>query len=184
MKYDCNLSLPVVNHIGHSGLSVDDDFPPLSKIHPGAEGKSSVTESNAVGSLLPGNEDELLAGVMDDFDLSDLPTQLEDLEDELFDSGGGMEMDFDLQEGLLTGVSSLSMSDGVPNGISNHSLTNGGGTVAGEHPYGEHPSRTLFVRNINSNVEDTELKSLFEVFLCIHIHLLLVLIIAYLTLFM
>ncbi|KAK1388760.1 RNA recognition motif domain [Heracleum sosnowskyi] len=160
-------SLPILshkklNHIGHSGLSVDDDFPPLSKIRPGAEGKSSVIESNAVGSLLPGNEDELLAGVMDDFDLSDLPTQMEDLEDELFDSGGGMEMDFDFQESLLTGVSSLSMSDGVPNGISNHSLINGGGTVAGEHPYGEHPSRTLFVRNINSNVEDSELKSLFE----------------------
>jgi hypothetical protein len=33
----------------------------------------------------------------------------------------------------------------------------------GEHPLGEHPSRTLFVRNINSNVEDEELKSLFEV---------------------
>lgn len=33
----------------------------------------------------------------------------------------------------------------------------------GEHPLGEHPSRTLFVRNINSNVEDDELVSLFEV---------------------
>jgi len=31
-----------------------------------------------------------------------------------------------------------------------------------EHPLGEHPSRTLFVRNINSNVEDEELKKLFE----------------------
>lgn len=36
------------------------------------------------------------------------------------------------------------------------------GSVVGEHPYGEHPSRTLFVRNINSNVEDSELKVLFE----------------------
>eukprot|EP01118_Nematostelium_gracile_P011773 TRINITY_DN4235_c0_g1_i4.p1 TRINITY_DN4235_c0_g1~~TRINITY_DN4235_c0_g1_i4.p1 ORF type:complete len:720 (+),score=121.49 TRINITY_DN4235_c0_g1_i4:327-2486(+) len=32
----------------------------------------------------------------------------------------------------------------------------------GEHPQGEHPSRTLFVRNINSNVEDEELTMLFE----------------------
>lgn len=31
-----------------------------------------------------------------------------------------------------------------------------------EHPHGEHPSRTLFVRNINSNVEDEELRALFE----------------------
>lgn len=37
------------------------------------------------------------------------------------------------------------------------------GPLAGEHPYGEHPSRTLFVRNINSNVEDSELRALFEV---------------------
>lgn len=34
----------------------------------------------------------------------------------------------------------------------------------GEHPFGEHPSRTLFVRNINSNVEESELKELFEVY--------------------
>lgn len=33
-----------------------------------------------------------------------------------------------------------------------------------EHPYGEHPSRTLFVRNINSNVEDEELRALFSPF--------------------
>lgn len=32
----------------------------------------------------------------------------------------------------------------------------------GEHPLGEYPSRTLFVRNINSNVEDEELRCLFE----------------------
>jgi RNA recognition motif-containing protein len=31
-----------------------------------------------------------------------------------------------------------------------------------KHPYGEHPSRTLFVRNINNNVEDSELRALFE----------------------
>lgn len=32
-----------------------------------------------------------------------------------------------------------------------------------EHPFGEHPSRTLFVRNINSNIEEQELRNLFEV---------------------
>jgi hypothetical protein len=32
-----------------------------------------------------------------------------------------------------------------------------------EHPLGEFPSSTLFVRNINSNVEDEELRTLFEV---------------------
>jgi hypothetical protein len=33
----------------------------------------------------------------------------------------------------------------------------------GEHPYGEHPSRTLLVRNIHSSVDDEELRSLFSV---------------------
>lgn len=47
--------------------------------------------------------------------------------------------------------------------VSHYGFGNGVGTLTGEHPYGEHPSRTLFVRNINSNVEDSELKSLFEV---------------------
>ncbi|KAH3745212.1 Meiosis protein mei2 [Pelomyxa schiedti] len=34
-------------------------------------------------------------------------------------------------------------------------------TAFGEHPFGEHPSHTLFVRNINSNVDDEELQELF-----------------------
>ncbi|CAK7346683.1 unnamed protein product [Dovyalis caffra] len=60
-------------------------------------------------------------------------------------------------------MSKLNMSDGIAaNGVGPYALPNGVGTVAGEHPYGEHPSRTLFVRNINSNVEDAELRSLFE----------------------
>ncbi|EFJ16044.1 hypothetical protein SELMODRAFT_117045 [Selaginella moellendorffii] len=51
-------------------------------------------------------------------------------------------------------------------GDSHESLHSGSahGTIAGEHPYGEHPSRTLFVRNINSNVEDSELRELFEIY--------------------
>ncbi|CAN4123376.1 unnamed protein product [Withania somnifera] len=35
-------------------------------------------------------------------------------------------------------------------------------------PFGENPSRTLFVRNINSNVEDSELQTLFEKYGDIH----------------
>ena len=52
------------------------------------------------------------------------------------------------------------------NGNVTYGISNGLGTVPGEHPYGEHPSRTLFVRNINSNVEDSELRELFEVMMC------------------
>ncbi|KAL2327443.1 hypothetical protein Fmac_020870 [Flemingia macrophylla] len=94
-----------------------------------------------------------------------LPGSLEDLEEyDLFGSGGGMELETDPPESLTVGMSKLSFADStVGNGLPQYSFSNGVGTVAGEHPYGEHPSRTLFVRNINSNVEDSELRALFEV---------------------
>ena len=150
----------------YGGQFVDDESPSLSKLHQVGDNKDIIDDVGelTIGNLLPDDEDELLAGIMDDFDLSGLPNQLEDLEEyDLFGSGGGMELDFD-QESLSMGMSKVSMSDGsVGNGTNQYGLPNGVGAVAGEHPYGEHPSRTLFVRNINSNVEDSELKTLFEV---------------------
>ncbi|KAK4398200.1 protein MEI2-like 2 [Sesamum angolense] len=134
-------SLPVLSHgkfnFNGSEQSVqilDDDFPSLSKLNleGGVKDPLEDIEPSMIGSNLPGDEDELLAGLMDDFDLSGLPTQLEDLDDDLFGSGGDSKLNLVVQR------------------------------ICGEHPYGEHPSRTLFVRNINSNVEDSELKSLFE----------------------
>lgn len=151
----------------HLGQSVDDSLPSLNNVEQENEIKDPLenVESNAFGIMLPDDEDDLLAGITDDFDLSRLPNQLEDVEEyDLFGSGGGMELDFESQDGLGIGMSKLSISDGVvPNGIGHYALPNGVGAVAGEHPYGEHPSRTLFVRNINSNVEDSELRTLFEV---------------------
>lgn len=154
-------------NLEHSGQSIDDALPTFEKLEQQKEGQDPLedVEPNEIGNMLPDDEDELLAGITDDFDLSRLPTQVEDLEDyDLFGSGGGMELDFESQESLSIGMSKVGISDGVAsNGISHYALPNGVGTVAGEHPYGEHPSRTLFVRNINSNVEDSELRSLFEV---------------------
>ncbi|GLT26307.1 hypothetical protein SLA2020_013880 [Shorea laevis] len=165
-------SLPVLPHeklnfaeLEHSGYSVDTNSPRLHKLELENEEKDPLknVEANGLGDLLP-DDDELLAGLMDDFDLSGLPTQLEELEEyDVFGSGGGMELDFESQENINIGLSKLNISDGVAaNGIGHYPLSNGVGTMAGEHPYGEHPSRTLFVRNINSNVEDSELRSLFE----------------------
>ncbi|KAI3719716.1 hypothetical protein L6452_20618 [Arctium lappa] len=116
-----------------------------------------------IGSLLP-DEDELLAGVMDGFHLNLFPNGADESEEiDLFGSGGGMELESDLIDNLNIGMSKVSLGDGVAaNGVAAYNLPNGVGTVAGEHPYGEHPSRTLFVRNINSNVEDSELRTLFE----------------------
>ncbi|KAI3456070.1 hypothetical protein Pfo_012733 [Paulownia fortunei] len=166
-------SLPVLAHeklnlneLKHDLQSVDDTSPSLNDLGRDLEGKKfhDDGETHAVGSLLPDDEDELLAGIMDGFDVGWLPNLVDDLEEyDLFGSGGGMELECDPQENLRVGVSNLSLSDGgIGNGGAHFNLTNGVGTVAGEHPLGEHPSRTLFVRNINSNVEDAELRTLFE----------------------
>lgn len=126
------------------------------------KGKVVLDDLNVhgIGSLLPDDEDDLLAGIEDDFDLSGLPSQLEDLEG---DGVFPLDLDYDTMENLSVSLPRTTISEGyVANGTTQYSLPNGVGTVAGEHPYGEHPSRTLFVRNINSNVEDSELRSLFQ----------------------
>ena len=158
-----------LNETKNGFQSVDDISTNFNNLHQEAELNGSLDNGNnhANGAMLPDDDEELLAGIMDDFDLSGLPGSLEDLEEyDLFDSSGGLELETDPQESLSVGISKLSFSDSsVANSLPPYSLPNGvgGGAVAGEHPYGEHPSRTLFVRNINSNVEDTELRTLFEV---------------------
>ncbi|KAE8722971.1 Protein MEI2-like 5 [Hibiscus syriacus] len=166
-------SLPVIPH-GKLNLSdTDNNYQSivgvpsdLNNLHQDAEDNDPLgdIEAHALGNLLPDDENELLAGIMDDFDLSGLPSSLEDLEEyNIFGSGGGMELETDPPESLTIGMSKVSLSDAVAgNGILHYGLPNGVGTIAGEHPYGEHPSRTLFVRNINSSVEDSELRALFE----------------------
>lgn len=165
-------SLPVLPHAKlnsngseHVLQSVDDLSSDLHKLHQHVEGNDllEVNEIHAIGSLLPDDEEELLAGLMDDFDLSGLPSQVEELDEyDLFGSGGGMELENDLPDNLNLGMSKVCIQDSVGNGAMVFGLPSGAGSVAGEHPYGEHPSRTLFVRNINSNVEDSELRALFE----------------------
>ncbi|XP_077250961.1 protein MEI2-like 2 [Tasmannia lanceolata] len=166
-------SLPVLRHeklnfrdSEHAIQSVDDASSNINELQKDANINEAIEdiEPHAIGSMLPDDEDELLAGIMDDFDLSGLPSQVEDLEEyDFFVSGGGLELDFDAQESLGIGLGKVNISDGYPgNGTGQFGLPNGVGAVAGEHPYGEHPSRTLFVRNINSNVEDSELRTLFE----------------------
>ncbi|KAJ7533593.1 hypothetical protein O6H91_13G056500 [Diphasiastrum complanatum] len=122
---------------------------------------SKELESHAIGNLLPDDEDELLAGVADDLG-STVPSHImDDTEDyDLFSSGGGMELESEVSASLGPYINShgtMEIWAGYP--PIQHC---GPLSVAGEHPYGEHPSRTLFVRNINSNVEDTELRNLFE----------------------
>ncbi|PSS04877.1 Protein MEI2-like [Actinidia chinensis var. chinensis] len=165
-------SLPVLPHenlnlnsTDHGCQSVDDTSSSLDKSNPDREDNELLEDvaNQLIGSLLPDDEDDLLAGIMDGFDIHGLPNQVDDLEDyDFFGSGGGMELESDPQESLSKGFSNINLSESGGNGAAHYGFPNGVGTVAGEHPYGEHPSRTLFVRNINSNVEDSELRTLFE----------------------
>ncbi|TKY60530.1 MEI2 1 [Spatholobus suberectus] len=107
-------------------------------------------EADTIGNLLP-DEDDLFSGVVDELGCSSHARTNDDFEDfDLFSSGGGMEMEGD--EHLSSGkrMSGLDGDYGFFGGSK------------GKLPFGEQPSRTLFVRNINSNVEDSELKALFE----------------------
>ncbi|KAH9329222.1 hypothetical protein KI387_001330, partial [Taxus chinensis] len=117
-------------------------------------------ESHTIGNLLP-DDDELLSGVVDDIDYISQPNNGEETEDfDLFSSVGGMELEADILDSSTDYSNNKSLDAFV--GISASQQGGSNGSAAGEHPYGEHPSRTLFVRNINSNVEDSELRDLFE----------------------
>ncbi|KAL4330101.1 hypothetical protein S245_044992 [Arachis hypogaea] len=108
-------------------------------------------EAETIGNLLP-DEDDLFSGVNDESRYNNTNARKnDDLEDfDLFSSGGGMELERDehLNAGLRT--SALEGDSGFVGG------------PKGKFPFVTQPSRTLFVRNINSNVDDSELKALFE----------------------
>ncbi|KAJ4911722.1 Protein MEI2-like 4 [Raphanus sativus] len=101
-------------------------------------------EARTIGNLLP-DEDDFFAGVVGDVGRN---SRLSDIDDfDLFSSVGGMELDGDV-------FSTLSQRDGKRS--SNVS-------VSGEFPEGEVLlSRTLFVRNMDSIIEDCDLRVLFE----------------------
>lgn len=108
-------------------------------------------EADTIGNLLP-DEDDLFSGVTDELGCSTRARMNDDFEDfDLFSSSGGMELEGD--EHLISG-NGTSFVDEDPDYF---------GVSKGKIPFREQSSRTLFVRNINSNVEDSELKALFEV---------------------
>ncbi|CAA7396369.1 unnamed protein product [Spirodela intermedia] len=110
-------------------------------------------EAQAIENLLP-DEDELLSGIFDDLELFPRPGGGGDAEDELFCTGGGWELE--AEDNSYGGRSS------EPAGVFGGQEEAMGGSFPGEHPHREHPSRTLSVRNVDSNADDSELTALFE----------------------
>lgn len=150
----------------HGTPSMDDASAKLKDFDDDPQGNDYPFDFDLrqIDDLLP-DEDELFAGITNEIEPAGQTNPAEELEEfDVFGSGGGMELDSDPLDSITAGLGNASIGDGLrANGISNFGLSNSPGAVAGEHPLGEHPSRTLFVRNINSNVEDSELRSLFEV---------------------
>ncbi|KAF7123644.1 hypothetical protein RHSIM_Rhsim12G0017500 [Rhododendron simsii] len=109
-------------------------------------------EAQTIGNLLP-NDDDLLSGVTDGLDHVPQTNTGEDIEDlDFFSSVGGLELG----------------EDGFPQGQRDSEDCRLGGSMAAKYSCVERPSRTLYVQNINSNVEDSELRALFEQFGDIH----------------
>ncbi|GAB2280771.1 hypothetical protein Dimus_015397 [Dionaea muscipula] len=112
-------------------------------------------EAQTIGNLLP-DDDDLFSGIVYGLEPVAQPREGDDIEDlDLFSSVGGMELGDDNSSGGKRNTELLG-------GISPGQLGDPDVSIPGQHPCGEHPSRTLFVRNIDSNVEDSELRALFE----------------------
>lgn len=110
-------------------------------------------EAQTIGDLLP-NDDDLLSGLIDDIECLEQANNGD--EDDLFCSGGGMEMEldesFNKKSDFVCGVSSSCQIGGL-----NRKFT-------GELMHAKQTSRTLILKNIGSNIQETELKVLFEQF--------------------
>ncbi|XP_031387567.1 protein MEI2-like 4 isoform X1 [Punica granatum] len=115
------------------GLEEEDKFASLKEI-----------EAQTIGNLLP-DDDDLLSGVTEGLDFAAQPTSDDAEELDFFSNVGGMDL----------GESETSAKQKYIKSGSN-------GSIAGEHSSGRSPSRTLFVRNIISDTEDSELRTLFE----------------------
>ncbi|XP_074344016.1 protein MEI2-like 4 isoform X3 [Apium graveolens] len=117
----------------------------LDKVESPVETKEN--EAQSIRNLLP-DEDDLFSGIIDKLRCS---TRLDGSEDEedLFQSGGGMEL------------------EAGTNGFRNGRI-NSNGSFPTKHSYNENFSRTLLVKNISNSIEDSELRSLLEKYGDIH----------------
>lgn len=114
-------------------------------------GSMEEIEAQTIGDLLP-SDDDLISGVVDGFEFVGRSTNLDDADEDIFCTGGGMELEND---GSMKGDKILEGSQLCQ--------------FSGEHYINKCPSRTLFVRNINANIGDSELRALFQQYGDIHI---------------
>ncbi|KAI8544098.1 hypothetical protein RHMOL_Rhmol08G0269200 [Rhododendron molle] len=118
-------------------------------------GSMEEMEAQTIGNLLP-DEADLFSGAIDGLEYNCDAKGCDDAEDfDLFSSVGGMELELD-------GMSCAGQTDSNFTSEVSDGWGSSNGSLSGTHPFGETPSRTLLVRNLSSQVEDSELMVLFK----------------------
>lgn len=112
-------------------------------------------EAQTIGDLLP-DDDELLSGAIHSIDCVPQSSKI-DVEDDLFCSLGGMELESDDNFSCKK-----AFEYDYGGGFSSQEKVLGNFPVS-DIPHGQQPTRTLLVNNINVDVKDRELRVLFEV---------------------
>lgn len=137
-----------------SGQSTNTMNPHFGLDQPFNSSEEKEIEAQTIGNLLPDDDDDLFSGVtnlINEFDYSRKNCN-EDVEDDIFCSGGGMELEADEK---LDHAKFSRLPDQVSNG-------HYGTSVFGEELHCDDPARTLFISNISSSIDDAELRLLFE----------------------
>jgi hypothetical protein len=106
-------------------------------------GSMREVEAQTIGDLLP-DDDDLISGIMDGFESTGLPNH-DDVDEDIFCTGGGMELEDDSKNGDKYQEVYFKSERSEKRSID------------------KHPSRYLIVKNINSSIEDSELRLLFQV---------------------
>ncbi|KAM0893792.1 hypothetical protein ACQ4PT_024894 [Festuca glaucescens] len=125
----------------------------LGFIYDGDEALGSMEEVEAqtIGDLLP-TDDDLISGVVDGFDFAGLSINQDDADEDIFGTGGGMELESD--DSINKGTKNLEGSLKCQ--------------FSGENYINKCPSRTLFIRNVNANIADSDLRALFQQYGDVH----------------
>ncbi|WCJ26727.1 Protein MEI2-like 4 [Euphorbia peplus] len=111
-------------------------------------------EAQTIGNLLP-TDDDLFNEMTDKMNNIKQFSGKDDIEElDVFSSLGGL----DLGNDGFVSQNNNEFTVGVSNGKSRYR----NGSLAGGNPFSAYPSRTIFARNINSNIEDSELRAVFE----------------------
>lgn len=107
-------------------------------------GSMKEMEAQTIGDLLP-DDDDLISGIIDDFEYTGLSNQ-DDVDEDIFYTGGGLELEHN-----------------DSNNVDKFREVSFKSQLSGKHSIDKHHSRDLIVKNINPGIEDSDLRAMFQV---------------------